>query len=129
MAIRTQLSVSMDNTPGTLAKMCSALGEKRVNIVAHMSIEHEGRSLVRLVVDKVPVAKRVLEAITYPYTEEQVFTTTLTNRPGALAAVAKGLGDAGININYAYVGVEAGSSRPLGVFSVSDPARAKKVSK
>lgn len=129
MAIRTQLSVSMDNTPGTLAKMCSALGEKRVNIVAHMSIEHEGRSLVRLVVDKVPVAKRVLEAITYPYTEEQVLTTTLTNRPGALAAVAKGLGDAGININYAYVGVEPGSSRPLGVFSVSDPARAKKVIK
>lgn len=129
MAIRTQLSVSMDNTPGTLAKMCSALGEKRVNIVAHVSIEHEGRSLVRLVVDKVPVAKRVLEAITYPYTEEQVLTTTLTNRPGALAAVAKGLGDAGININYAYVGVEPGSSRPLGVFSVSDPARAKKVIK
>jgi len=129
MAIRTQLSVTMENVPGTLAKMCGALGEKKVNIVAHMSAEHEGRSLVRLIVDKVPVAKRVLGAIGYAYTEEQVLTAKLTNRPGALATVVKGLGEAGINIDYAYVGVEPGSSRPLGVFSVSELARAEKLIK
>lgn len=129
MTPRTQLSVTMDNVPGTLAKMCSALRERQVNIVGLMSIEHEGRSVVRMVVDKVPVAKRALQAIGYQFTEESVLATQMRNHPGALAAVATNLGDANININYLYVGAEPGSSRPLVVFSVSDPARAKELIK
>lgn len=129
MAMRPQLSVTMDNVPGTLAKMCGALGEKQVNIIAFMSVEHEGRSLVRVIVDKVPVAKRALQAIGYQYTEEPVLATQLRNHPGALAAVATNLGDANININYVYVGAEPGSSRPLVVFSVWDHDRAKELIK
>ncbi len=48
MAIRKQLSVTMDNQPGTLATMFRALAEKNVNIVALTSSEREGQSLVRM---------------------------------------------------------------------------------
>lgn len=127
MAVRKQLSVTMDNRPGTLARMAGALAEAKVNILAVMSLEHGGQSLVRLVVDKLPAAKKVLDAIGYAYTEEQVLTTKLLNRPGTLAAVAKKLGDAGINIDYAYYGAEPGSAQVLLVLTVSDFERATKL--
>lgn len=128
MATRNQLSVVMDNVPGTLARMCSALAEQDVNLVAFTSSsEPAGRSLVRVVVDKLAVAKSSLQAIGYAYTEERVLTTELQNRPGTLATVAKELGDAGVNIDYAYLGAEAGSSQLLLVLSVSDLERGEQL--
>jgi hypothetical protein len=41
--------------------------------------------------------------------------------------VAKRLGDAGVNIDYAYVGAEPGSTQLLLVLSVSDIERGKKL--
>ncbi|MBI2403567.1 MAG: ACT domain-containing protein [Gemmatimonadetes bacterium] len=127
MAIRKQLSVTMENRPGTLARMSSALAEKKVNILALMSMEHGGQSVVRIVVDKLPAAKKALGAIGYAYTEEQVLATKLPNRPGTLAAVAQKLGDAGVNIEYAYYGAEVGSAQVLLLLAVSDFATGGKV--
>lgn len=129
MAIRRQLSVTMENTPGALAKMCSAFAEKKVNILAFASREHEGKSLVLVIVDRLEVAKKALQTIGYAYTEKQVLGTKLPNRPGTLATVANRLAEAGINIEYAYSGVEAGSAQQLVVLSVSDFERAKKLVK
>jgi hypothetical protein len=129
MAARKQVSVTMENTPGTLARMCSAFAERKVNILAFTSSEREGKSLVRLIVDKLKVAKKALEGIGYSHTEEQVLGTKLPNRPGMLGTVAKKLADAGINIEYAYSGVEPGPAQQLVVLSVSDFDRAKKLVK
>ncbi|MGH7631088.1 MAG: ACT domain-containing protein [Gemmatimonadales bacterium] len=129
MVTRQQLSVTMGNAPGTLAIMGDALAAKNVNILALMSIEHEGRSLIRMIVDNVAVAKKALQAIGYAYTEEQVLATKLPNRPGTLATIAKRLGDAGVNIDYAYLGAESRSLQQLVVLSVSDPDRAKRLLK
>ena len=120
MVSRRRLSVTMDNAPGTLVIMGDALAAKNVNILALMSIEHEGRRLIRMLVDNVAVAKKVLQAIGYAYTEEQVLGTKLPNRPGTLATLAKRLGDAGVNIDYAYLGAESRSLQQLVVLSVSD---------
>jgi hypothetical protein len=127
MAIRTQLSVTMENRPGTLARMASALAEKKVNILALASMERGGQSLARIVVDKLAAAKKALSAIGYAYTEEQVLATKLPNRPGTLAAVAQKLGDAGVNIDYAYYGAEVGSAQVLLLLAVSDFETGKKV--
>jgi len=120
MATRKQLSVTKDNAPGRLAIMGDAFAVKNVNILAFISIEHEGRSLVRMIVDNVPAAKKALQGVGYAYTEEQVLVTKLANRPGTLARIAKRLGDAGANIDYAYLGAEPRSLQQLVVLSVSD---------
>jgi hypothetical protein len=47
-----EFSVHMEDKPGSLATVCQALAESRVNILAVQSILwEEGESLVRLVVD------------------------------------------------------------------------------
>lgn len=129
MAVRKQLSVTMANRPGTLATLSNVLAARKVNILACMSVEHQGESLVRMVVDKSPGAQKVLQSIGYRYTEEQVLATKVPNRPGSLAKVAAKLAEAGVNIEYAYLGADVGSSQLLLVLSVSDFERGRKLVK
>ncbi len=126
MATRKEFSVTMENRPGTLARMCAELAERNVNVVALMSIEHGGKSLVRMLVDKPAPAVKALDALGYQYTQGEVLTTAVANRPGTLGKVVKALGEAGVNINYAYLGAEGESQRHLLlVLSVSDMERGK----
>jgi hypothetical protein len=48
----------------------------------------------------------------------------LPNGPGVLARVAGRLGEANININYAYGGIEPGTNTPLLFFGVAEVGRA-----
>ena len=127
MATRNQLSVTMPNVAGTLGRMCGALADLKVNIIAFMSEEHAGNSLVRLVVDKPAAGKKALAQIGYVYSEELVLAAALPNRAGTLGEVASRLGEAGVNINYAYAGAESGSRQQLVILSVSDFERGKKL--
>lgn len=126
MATRKEFSVTMENRPGTLARMCAALSERNVNIVALMSIERGGNSLVRMLVDKPAPAVKALDSLGYQYTQAEVLTSAVANRPGTLAKVVKALGEGGVNINYAYLGAEGeGQRHLLLVLSVSDTERGK----
>ncbi len=123
-----EFSVHMKDEPGTLGKICRALAESRVNILAFQSILlEEGESLVRLVVDNPTTAKSVLDAQKARYKEAEVVQVKLPNRPGELASAASQLGEAGINIIYAYCGSEADTNAPLLIFGVADAERALKV--
>jgi hypothetical protein len=126
MATRKEFAVTMENRPGTFARMCTALAERNVNIMAFMSIEQGGKSLVRMLVDHPAPAVKALEALGYPYSQAEVLTAAVANRPGTLGKVAKVLGEAGVNITYAYLGAEGeGQRHLLLVLSVSDLERGK----
>jgi len=77
-----------------------------------------------LVVDNPTRAKTVLDTQRLNYTEAEVVQVKLAHRPGELARAASRLGDANININYAYCGVEAGTNAPLLIFGVAEVGRA-----
>lgn len=124
MAMRKQFSVTMENRPGVLARLCTALADHNVNILALMSVGQDGKSVVRMVVDKPSGAVKALDAIGYQYSQADVLTATVANRPGTLGKVAKALGEGGVNINYAYLGAEGeGQRHLLLVLSVSDVAK------
>jgi len=95
-----------------------------VNILAFQSFPSEGKSLVRLVLDNPTTAKNVLDTARLSYTEAEVAQVKLPHRPGELARAASRLGDANININYAYGGVEAGTNAPFLIFGVAEVGRA-----
>src|SRR3970040_2791327 len=114
----------MEDRPGTLGKFCRALADRGVNILAFQSVPFEGKSLVRLVVDNPATAKTVIDSEQLACTETEVAHVKLPHRPGELARAASRLGEANININYAYVGVEPGTNVPLLIFGVAEVARA-----
>jgi len=95
-----------------------------VNILAFQSFPTGAESLVRFVVDNPTTAKTVLDTERLTYTEAEVALVKLPHKPGELARAAARLGDAYININYAYGGVEPGTNAPLLIFGVAEVGRA-----
>ena len=124
MATSKELTIQIEDRPGTLGKVCRALAEWRVNILAFYSFHSGGKSLVRMVVDDPTTTKTVLDAEHLRYTEAEVVLVRVPHRPGELAPTASRLGDANIDINYAYCGIEPGTNIPLLIFGVAEVDRA-----
>jgi len=119
-----EFNIQLQNRPGTLAKVCKALADRGVNILAFQASTAERRSQVHLVVDNLSIAKTVMGAEGLTYTETEVAQVALPNRPGELARVAARLADANININYAYGGNDPDTNAPLLFFGVAEVGRA-----
>lgn len=121
-----QLTVWVDDRPGILGEVAGALGAKKVNIQAFAAYVTQNRGAIRLVVDKPAAAKKVCAERGWECTEEAVVAVTLSDKPGTLGAVATKLGEAGINIEYAYTG-GAKSARKVNTYlAVADVAAALK---
>jgi hypothetical protein len=126
MPIATELTIRMDNRPGSLGKICRDLADRGVNIMAFQSIPSTKTILVCIVVDKPAAAEAILDAEGISYTESEVAQVRLL-APGELARAASKLGDANININYAYSGVEPITNAPLAIFGVKEVDRAANI--
>ncbi len=124
MPIAKELTIRIEDRPGTLARCCRALAESDVNILAFEAFEREGQSLIRMVVDVPASARKLLDAGGIYYTETEVAQVRLPHRSGELYRAASRLGEAGININYSYCGTEPGTDMPLVVFGITDVAKA-----
>ncbi len=124
MPTAKEFTVLMDDRPGTLGKICRALADRNVNIVATQSSPIGGKSVTRFVFDNPTTARSVLEGERLTFTEAEVAQVKLAHRPGELARAAQKLGDAGININYFYCGVEPSTNAPLLIFGVTDVGKA-----
>ncbi len=124
MPITKEFTVRMDNRPGSLGKVCRALADRGVNIIAFQSIPSEKMILVCIVVDNPAAAEAILDREGITYTEGEVAQVKLPHAPGELARAASKLGEANININYAYCGVEPNTNTPLVIFGVTEVGRA-----
>ena len=127
MPTTKEFTIRMEDRPGTLGKLCRALGDRHVNILAFQSFPFEGKSLVRIVVDIPTTAKSVLDNERADYEEAEVAQVNLPHRPGELARAASRLGENNININYVYCGVDPGTNAPLLFFGVEDATKAARL--
>ena len=115
-----QLTAQVENRPGMLGEVGSALGAKKVNMVAFMATVEGNRGTIRMIVDKPGAAKKVCAQHGWEISEEDVLEVELAHTPGSLGKIAHKLREASVNIDYAYVG-SAGSARKANAyFGVSD---------
>jgi hypothetical protein len=128
MPTSREFTIRQEDKPGTLGKLCQALADQKVNILAFQSFSFEkGKSSIHLVLDNHTAAKAVLDQQRADYTETEVAQVKLAHRPGELARAASRLGDAGINIDYGYCGAEPATNSPILIFGVADAGKAAKV--
>jgi hypothetical protein len=119
MPTTTELTIRLEDRPGTLGRVCHALADHKVNIVAFQVARVEGSGLVRFIVDNPATAKKALDN-EGDYQETEVAQIKCPSRPGELARVASRLGEADININYAYGGVDPSTGTPVIIFGVAE---------
>ena len=102
ISIQTQLSVFLDNRPGTLARMCQALSQQGVNILAMCISDTIDHAVIRMVVNDAKKAVHIVEGLRLALQERDVILMDVPNQLGAVAAIAQKLTAAGINLEYAY---------------------------
>lgn len=129
MKILKQFSVPMINKPGSMANICSALAEAKVNIMAMSIFEATEQGLLRIVVDKPEIARLILSRLNSSVTETDILAVELPNRPGVMAGLAEKLGREHININYAYGTTSTPGHQPIVVVKVQYPEKAMKALK
>lgn len=108
MAAARELRVYMGDQPGKLGSVSSILGDAGVNIDGF----GVWNGTARLFVTDIDRAAELLREAGYECEVGDVLRLHVPDEPGNLAEVAKALGEAGINIDYAYTltSIEPGSA-------------------
>jgi|SRR5579864_2825067 len=94
----TYFSVRMKNEPGALAALAGRFAEHGIDIrtLAVGAVGSYGCAVVAVSNDA--LARDVLRQARYQFVEGEAINVGVEDRPGALAALAGRLGDAGVNI-------------------------------
>jgi len=123
-----QLSIFLENEPGTLRRVLEVFSAHAINVVANSVDNLTDCAVYRCVVsDPVKAAHLLGEAGTFVL-ETDVLGVTVDDTPGSLAAVAGKLAGAGVNIDYAYGSAGGGSGKKaLLVLKPSDLEKAQAV--
>jgi len=127
MRVDKQLSVFLENRPGTLARMCEALAEKGINLLALSVSDTVDHAVVRMVVDKPTDALHLLGSSGVLVVENDVLLMQVPNRAGALAVIANQLAENHINIEYAYCTATEDQPSGMLVLRTRDPKHALRV--
>lgn len=122
-----QLSVLVENKPGSLMEVTSRLTEARVNIRAVASFDTPEFGILRLVVDKPEEAKEYLTTRGYVVSVHEVMGVELEDKEGNLNQMLSILADGELNINYIYSFVIRDGRAPVMVFNTNDYERATEI--
>ncbi len=127
MEITKQLAIFLDNRPGTLARVCDALGRAKINIFAISTSDTVDHSVIRLVVSDPRKALEVFEEHGTLVVEDDVLMVEGDNKAGSLAHIAHKLAGADINIEYCYCATSPNAKKGLMILRVSNAQKALKV--
>jgi hypothetical protein len=127
MQISTQLAIFLANQPGALARVCDALSEAKINILAASTSDTVDHTVLRLIVSDAHRAIFLLEERGMLVVESDVVLVEVPNRVGALAAIAQRLAAAQVNIEHLYCTTPAKARGGLLVLRVTNPKKALKV--
>lgn len=98
------LTVILEDRPGTLADMGEALGKAGVNIEGLCGFPCEGRGTGHILVQDAAAARRALEAVGVDVRDDrQVLVLDIEDRPGALGEVSRRIANAGVNVELVYL--------------------------
>lgn len=125
--IAHQLALFLDNHPGVLARLCDALGEAKINIYAISTSDTVDHSVIRMVVSDTAKALLLFEEHGTLVIRTEVLMVDGYNKPGSLAAIARALATAKVNIEYVYCASSPNVQKGLLIMRVSDPNKALKV--
>jgi hypothetical protein len=115
-----QISIFMENKPGSLGRVAKTLSDGGVNIRALTVAEAGDFGVIRMVVDDTAKGYQVLRDGGFTVSETDVLAVELKDVPGGLYVIAKTLGENNINMDYAYAFVTAKAERAMLIVRVDD---------
>jgi hypothetical protein len=101
-----QLVVSIENSPGRLHQVTSALGEAGINLRALNLVDTGEFGQLRLLVSDVSTARRILMQLQLPAFVNEVVAVLIPDVPKSLATLLSPLNEAGVYVTsmYSFIG-------------------------
>jgi hypothetical protein len=90
--------IELENRPGMLAGLAEAIADKGINIEAIAAATSSDSGNVALLTNDDAGTRSVLDGTGVSYRTAAIVDASLDHRPGSLAAAARRLADAGVNI-------------------------------
>jgi hypothetical protein len=110
------LVIDIENTPGALARVATAISDAGVNIAAATCIGSGDRAELHILVPHPGAAKHSLAISQLAITRErEVVVVDVEDRPGVLADLSRRIARAGVNLDLVYV-----ATRNRVVFGATD---------
>jgi hypothetical protein len=100
----TDLVIEVDNEPGALARVATAVSDGGVNISAATCTSAADQAQLHILVKHAEAAKHALATAGVTVTSErEVVVVEAHDRPGELADLTRKIAEAGINLDLVYV--------------------------
>lgn len=122
-----QLSVFLENRPGSLMEPLKVLADANINLVSISLADTEQFGILRLVLKDWEFAKSVLEKDGWVVNVSDVVAVDVDDQPGGLVKMLAVLTEAGINIEYMYAFALRRNVRAVLLFRFEDPDAAIEV--
>jgi hypothetical protein len=116
--------VELENRPGSLARVAAALGDAGVNITTGAGIAVGNSGAFGFLTDNEGGAEAALRSAGIAFRTVAGVMASVADAPGGLAAAAKRLAEAGVNVEFA-VPAGMGGGRMGVAFGVGDAAAAR----
>ena len=126
MAIK-QLSVFVENMPGTLADVTDAIADAEIDIRAMSVADTQQFGIIRMIVDDIATAKQKLSDRNLFVRTTDVVGVAVSDEPGGLARAVRVLADNKINIDYLYAFISVSKKNAYVVLRVDENDAAEKV--
>ena len=121
-----QISVFLENKPGTLNRMTRVLAENEINMVALSLAETKDFGIARIIVDDVLTATNVLKEADFVASLTPVLAFGIPDETGGLARLLDTFTEADVNIEYMYSFLGGKRyDRAIMIFRVADTRKAE----
>jgi hypothetical protein len=124
-----QIVISIENAPGRLFEVTSALGNAGINLRALNLVDTGAFGQLRLLVSDVAKARRILMEMQIPAYVNEVVAAEIEDKPGSLANLLQPLADAKVSVVFMYAYITFASGKAIMIFRFTDNDKAIEILK
>ncbi|HHB76059.1 MAG TPA: ACT domain-containing protein [Desulfobulbus sp.] len=119
-----QIAVFLENKSGRLAEITGILAENEINIRALSVADTADFGILRLIVNKVDLARKVLKENGFTVGKTNVIAVEVPDQAGGLAGVLKTVETEGLNVEYMYAFVNKTGENAVLIFRFDEMDKA-----
>ena len=124
MRMIKQLSLFVENTPGSISKVCRVLKDNNLSISTLSLADTSEFGILRLLIKESEAAAKALTAAGFVVKSADVLALTVPNRAGGLSEIFDILDRHDLSVEYMYAFTAGNSEKAVIVFRFEDPALA-----
>ena len=119
-----QISVFLENKPGSLENATRTLRDANINIRTLSVAETVDFGILRLIVNDVEKANKALKDSGFRVSKTPVVAVEVPDKPGGLHSIMEVVSKEGINVEYLYAFVEKSGQNAVIIFRFDNPEKA-----